>query len=784
LEFANKTLLAHFVGVVLLSLLLLGSSTRADDILSLNSAETTYHAGSHVSYVIDKEGKLSVDDFSGQNKHTGTTNKNNFHIALGKSIYWLKVEIRNETAQANWFLEAAPPNVDLIELFELSSSGEIVPGSSQRAGDLIPMSDWSTQHHVPYFHVYLPQSQNRTLLLRVQSTVPADLPLRLLSKSAFEKEAQLEKMLFGAFFGMIAALALYNAVLFVFTRESSFIWYFVYSVFFGLVLFAAQGFAKQYFWPNSVGTFPLAGVIFGSFSLAATFQFSRKFLATADHNPFFDKFLLAWIAIMLFNAGVGVLGATTIAYLILLISTASAGFALEFAGILAWHRGYRPARYYLLAFFFSLIGCTAYALKLLGVVPDNFFTSHALYFTYALEMLCLSVALADRINHVNRVSLQMKIKEARFEQILDNMPISVSLKDINGRYLMGNRFFTQIRGMNQEDFVGKTEPELASKGLTSELDAVTLGRIESQIFSRRDAVQSEEELPLGGGRYFSTIRFILPAAGELADSLCTISMEITKSKELAAQLSEQQAHLAHMDRLNIMGEMASGIAHELNQPLSAILTYNQTSLRLLKDGHEADVKINELLQAAIVQTRRAAEIIRRLRTFATKRPSQMAQLNINSTVLNAIALDQHEIDSSEAYLVTELEAELIPVFGDAIQIEQVLVNLIRNALDAMADNPAEKKKLRVTTSLQQDGYIAVSVSDNGCGVVPDLHQQIFMPFFTTKAFGLGLGLAISTSIVESHGGILSVTQNSGGGSIFTFTLPVSEKAARKYVRDY
>jgi len=250
--------------------------------------------------------------------------------------------------------------------------------------------------------------------------------------------------------------------------------------------------------------------------------------------------------------------------------------------------------------------------------------------------------------------------------------------------------------------------------------------------------------------------------------------DLTEREESAARLQEIQGELARLARLNEMGEMASTLAHELNQPLSAIANYVHGCARLLRDLDETvAVRMREALEETANQSLRAGQIIKHLREFVTKGETEKAPENIRRLVEEAGALAL--VGSREKGVRTVFEfaqgAEMVIV--DRIQVQQVLTNLMRNAIEAMRDCP--RRELVIRTRQEDQDMIEVIVQDTGPGIPGEIAEQLFKPFITTKAGGMGIGLSISKRIVEAHGGEMTVTRNAAGGATFRFTLPIDKE---------
>ena len=250
-----------------------------------------------------------------------------------------------------------------------------------------------------------------------------------------------------------------------------------------------------------------------------------------------------------------------------------------------------------------------------------------------------------------------------------------------------------------------------------------------------------------------------------------VLVDITDRKQAEEEQRQLQATLAHIGRLSLAGEMAAGLAHELNQPLAAIVTYSEACIRLLHSGGASTDKLIGTLEQVVAQGQRASEIIRRLRSFTRKTALQRLPVNVNALIREAVDFIGAEARQREVSLQLELTDGLPPVEVDPIQIQQVLVNLMRNSLEAMSTIEPSQRTLTIRTTLAASDAITVAVCDTGPGLAAEVRNQLFHPFLTTKPQGMGLGLSISKSIIEAHGGQLWATSDPGHGALFHFTLP-------------
>lgn len=244
------------------------------------------------------------------------------------------------------------------------------------------------------------------------------------------------------------------------------------------------------------------------------------------------------------------------------------------------------------------------------------------------------------------------------------------------------------------------------------------------------------------------------------------------------QSQKHQADLAHVARLSTMGEMASGLAHELNQPLTAIVNYTRGCVRRLSEASPDMPAILSAMERSASESERAAEIIRRMRELVSNAVPYREKQQINDIINVVIGLIQPEIRRNRINFKRQLSDNLNDIFVDRIQIEQVLINLIINGIDAMQDTSALSREIIVESKQSGEG-VEVRVYDRGCGLPEEMQSDVFEPFFSTKNKGMGMGLSISRSIIEAHGGLLKAETREGGGSIFSFILPKIDEVSNE-----
>jgi len=283
-------------------------------------------------------------------------------------------------------------------------------------------------------------------------------------------------------------------------------------------------------------------------------------------------------------------------------------------------------------------------------------------------------------------------------------------------------------------------------------------------------------LPDGIVRWMATRGSVrLDAHGKPAQ-LLGISIDITARKQAELEAKQRRDELSHLSRVALIGEMSASIAHELNQPLAGIVSNAGAGQRFIDRGNVDLQEIRELLADIGADARRASDVVRGIRGMIKKEQMGRQRINLNDIVTNVVHILSSDALLHWCELKTSLDTNLPMVEADPIQIQQVLINLVVNAFEAMPETPVSTREVEINTQQNADGAVRVSVRDYGVGVSPEARSRLFEQFFTTKAEGLGMGLAIARSIVEAHAGTIDAENAEGGGARFHFTLPISTAA--------
>jgi PAS domain S-box-containing protein len=250
-----------------------------------------------------------------------------------------------------------------------------------------------------------------------------------------------------------------------------------------------------------------------------------------------------------------------------------------------------------------------------------------------------------------------------------------------------------------------------------------------------------------------------------------IGRDVTGERRIEEEAQLRREQIIHTGRVNMIGEMAANITHEISQPLTAIINYSQGSIRRLQSGEIATDRLLGVFEHIVAQSQRAANSISTLRRLIARRQSARVSADINALIKEVVELAGRETRGGGIVIAFDLAPNLPSAYVDDVQIEQVILNLLRNGAEALASADGTHRELCVRTALTDDGNIEISVSDTGPGLPPRLAAKLFEPFFSTKPDGVGLGLAISRTIVETHGGRIWITPNPDRGVTFRFTVP-------------
>ncbi len=377
---------------------------------------------------------------------------------------------------------------------------------------------------------------------------------------------------------------------------------------------------------------------------------------------------------------------------------------------------------------------------------------------------------------------ELREREARIRRLVESNIIGLFFWNMAGIVTTdANDAFLRIIGYSREDLLsGNVQWATMSPPEYRAADEQALEELRQrgscQSYEKEYIRKDGRRVPvlLGGalmeGSQEYGVGFVLDLTGqkEAEAELAARRTAATRSEE---KLQALQVELAHATRVTTLGELSASIAHEVGQPLGAIVTSGEACLRWLGHTTPQPEEVRACVEHMIAEGRRASEIVRRIRTLTRKATPRKTRLELNDVINDVVALVQREVLNHRVSLRLKLGSGLPPLLGDRVQLQQVLINLVINGIQAMADIGDDPRELLIESHRDDDGHVVVAVQDSGPGVDPENADRLFDAFFTTKADGMGMGLSICRSIIEAHGGQVWASNNAGHGAIFQFSLP-------------
>ena len=368
-----------------------------------------------------------------------------------------------------------------------------------------------------------------------------------------------------------------------------------------------------------------------------------------------------------------------------------------------------------------------------------------------------------------------KVAEERSQLVVEATPSALLMVNSDGRITLGNAAAEKIFGYSRQELIGQPVETLVPERFRGEHpgnrgrylthpEVREMGAGREHFGRRKDG--SEVPIEIGWNPI------------ETPDGLFVLAsvVDVTQRRQAELEAESHRNELAHLSRVTMLGELSGSLAHELNQPLTSILSNAQAAQRFLAQGGNLD-EVGEILKDIVAEDRHAGEVIQRLRLLLKKGEVRHDPLDMSEVVQDVLRLVRSDLVNQGVAVATEIASHLPAVRGDRVQLQQVLLNLVMNGCDAMAGSLAVDRALVVRAEAADGDGVHVSVSDNGSGIPDDQTERIFDPFFTTKAHGMGLGLAVCRTIITAHGGRLWAVGNDGRGATLHFAVPAAGRSA-------
>jgi PAS domain S-box-containing protein len=387
-----------------------------------------------------------------------------------------------------------------------------------------------------------------------------------------------------------------------------------------------------------------------------------------------------------------------------------------------------------------------------------------------VEFFGTSIDMTER----KRAEAALRASEERWRAVFERAIVGIVTVGLDGRYATANASFQRITGYTEDELRTLTVFDITHeedrgfiRSFPLEVGSASVHEFEKR-YRRKD----------GQAVWAYVSSFVVPATDTSPAFIAGIVVDNTDRKRAEEALRQAQADLARVNRVMLLGEMTASIAHEINQPIAAVITNANAGLRWLRAGPPNLEEVHQALGRIVRDGNHAGAVIHRIRGLARKQlPARRDRSDLNEAIREAVALTQAEVQRHEVNLQMRLADDLPLVPGDRVQLQQVIINLVMNAVEAMDGQGYSPRELTISSGTGSSSDVFVEVQDTGPGLDPADLDRPFQSFYTTKPDGMGLGLAISRSIVEAHGGRLSAAPNQLHGAVFRFTLPVDEPAS-------
>jgi signal transduction histidine kinase len=711
-----------FILVALFSIKL--KAENADQALIFSDSIKTIRINGEKYFDIleDKSGILNFSQITKQKFKDCTQEIPNCGVT--SSNFWIKFKIKNASSKSDLLLELAQPTINEIEFYIINANGKI---KKVESGVHIPFPNRKYQYTNYIFDLDISSGQTNTYYIKVKSGDQIMIPVSIgISQFIYESVAS-KNTIFGIYFGMIIVMALYNFFIYLTVKDKTYLLYVTYIILVGLTQLSIQGYTYEYLWPNYPEIARMSVYLLTSLTSISAIPFLRNFLQTKKYVPKIDRLLDVFMSVFFICILLLFLNYHNLSFQLMQIDTMLLALYLLFIGFKINKAGYRPARFFLVAWSIFLIGVFLFILKDFSVLPYNNFTCYIMPAGSAIEVILLSFALADRIN------ILKKEKEESQAQALDA--------------LLQNELIIRNQNIVLENNVEERTKKL--KYINEEL-YITLSELKQ---TQSQLVNSEKMASLG--------QLTAGIAHEINNP---INFVVSNVKPLKRDIEEIYELINLYDTINIGDTNSSEKIIEVRKYRKEI------------DYDYLKQEISHMLKGIEDGAIRTAEIVKGLRVFSRLDENDLKRTDINEGINATLTLLNPEISGSIDLVKNFENLPKIECFPG--KLNQVFMNILNNAIYAIKENTkrTEKGKLEITTTFD-DQFVRINIKDNGIGMSEEVRKKIFDPFFTTKPVGkgTGLGMSITFSIINDHRGVINLHTKYSIGTEFIIQLPIDYK---------
>jgi signal transduction histidine kinase len=668
--------------------------------------------GNQIQILEDKEGNLLTEQAIASGDYKDNTQPV-ANLEMSTSAFWVRFNITNNSNSELLTLEYPYPTIDSVKFVELLPGGGY---NSVDIGEYTPVLTRYYKHQNYIFNVRIPKGETRTYLLRVRSSEQIQLPLKIGTPKTVLEDLLSKDMLFGLYAGVILVMLFYNLFVYFTVRDSIYLYYVIYIFFVGFTQACVQGYSARYMYPNSAYLANIMMVIAPCLVGVSALEFLKKFLSVKTYTPGLHKMLQVFLAVYVGILVLGFIGKYQLAAQLVQMNAGIASLLVFITGTIIARKGYRPARFFMIAWTIFLASVIIFVLRNFNVLPYNIFTYYALQIGSALEVILLSFALADKINTFRK---EKEESQAQAFQALEE----------NARIIS-----------NQNVIL---ETKVAERTQELEKALVELKETEMQL------VESEKMASLG--------QLTAGIAHEINNPINFVTSNVKPLKRDVDML------LTIINEVEGIG-MSGSTAEE-----------KKAKINTLKEDYDFDYlkeEIGHLLNGISEGSTRTAEIVKGLRIFSRLDEDDLKKADINEGLDSTIVIVNNLL---EGRIVIEKDYGNLPMAECYPgKLNQVFLNIITNAIHALKSKfktePGGIVTIKTTADVEN---ITISIKDNGTGMDEHTKKKLFEPFFTTKDVGegTGLGLSISYNTIKKHNGSIDVISELGEGTEFLITIP-------------
>jgi signal transduction histidine kinase len=633
------------------------------------------------------------------------------NLGVSNNTHWIRFELTNTNESEKLLLNIAQPQIDSAVLFEFDQNN--VLQNVSKLGDAIKFTQRKFEFPDLIFELNISTGETKKYLIKLNSGQQITLATSIGTPNSILKNLETKDILFGIYCGIILAMFFYNIFLFFSLNDRFYFLYVVYILSVGTLQACLEGYTFKYLWPNNPWLANQSVTWLSAISASLAMLFFRYFLQTKKYAPLLNKGLNVFIFIYVLAIVLSITGYYTISYNIILLNAMIVALYLFGIAIYILRQGYKPAKFFIIAWSTFLSGICVYVLKDFEILPYNLITNYTMQIGSALEVIFLSFALADRINILKR---EKELSQAE----------ALKISKENERLVTNQKIML--------------EKEVAERTADLETAYRDLQETQSQL------VNSEKMASLG--------QLTAGVAHEINNP---INFVVSNINPLRRDINDIKELLSKYDTLKNDDTYDFRLGEIENFKKEIDYNYVQEEIEILLKG------ISE-------GATRTSEIVKSLKNFSRLDEHDLKKTNINEGISSSIVLLSQQIDTIKVIQNLGLIPEIECFPG---KINQAFMNILTNAIEAIHTHRKEGGILEITT-YQQDKYVVATIKDNGTGMPEEVKNKIFEPFYTTKDVGkgTGLGLSITHGIIEKHNGTISIQSEIGMGTMFEIKLPI------------